>query len=234
MWPLFRTGAAGSVALLSLGLGRRDATPMAWGREPVPQVAESTIALPEPVDRTGVTLREAFERRRSVRSFADRRLTASEISLLLWSAQGITHPDGYRTAPSAGALYPLELYLATAEGWHRYRPRGHRLSLLSRADLRESLRRAALGQEPVGAAPAVFVVTAVYRRTALKYGEERAERYARIEAGHAAQNLLLQAAALGLGAVPVGAFDDTEVARALGLPGGEAPLYLIPVGEPRR
>jgi SagB-type dehydrogenase family enzyme len=185
------------------------------------------------VDR-GVTLFRALEARRSVRDFSTRPLSEGEMSQLLWAAQGVTHGDGYRTAPSAGALYPLELYVATSAGFFHYVPRGHRLARLGNTDLRAAMQRAALGQPGIGSAAAVFVVAAVYRRTAVKYGAERGARYVHIEVGHAAQNLLLEAAALGLGAVPVGAFDDPALARAIGLPAEQAPLYLISVGEPLR
>ena len=200
----------------------------------VQQVAETTIALPAPVDSAGATLSHVLKARRSVREFASRPLSRMEISQLLWAAQGVTHPDGLRTSPSAGALYPLELYLSTPDGFFRYRPRDHRLVRLGTADLRAAMQRAALGQEAVGTAPAVFVIAAAYRRTAVKYGPERGARYVHIEVGHAAQNLLLEATALGLGSVPIGAFNDAELARALGLPADHEPLYLIPVGEPRR
>jgi SagB-type dehydrogenase family enzyme len=186
------------------------------------------------VDSTGVTLTRALEARRSVRDFAPRRLSQMEISRLLWAAQGVTHPDGLRTAPSAGALYPLEVYLSTADGFYRYRPQDHRLVRVGEADLRGAMQRAALGQEAIGTAPAVFVIAAVYRRTAAKYGLERGARYVHIEAGHAAQNLLLEATALRLGSVPIGAFNDAELARALALPADQEPLYLVAVGEPRR
>ncbi|MGC8875330.1 MAG: SagB/ThcOx family dehydrogenase, partial [Chloroflexia bacterium] len=154
-----------------------------------------------------------------------------EIAQLLWAAQGITDPRGFRTAPSAGALYPLELYLALPEGWYHYRPEGHLLELLGEEDLRPLLWEAGLRQGALREAPAIFVVVAVPARTEAKYGA-RALRYVQLEAGHAAQNLLLQATALGLGAVPIGAFDDAAVRRALRLPPDTLPLYLIPVGEP--
>jgi SagB-type dehydrogenase family enzyme len=142
----------------------------------------------------------------------------AELGQLLWAAQGITSDRGLRTAPSAGALYPLELYAAVPEGVFRYEPHEHQLVSISSQDLREGLKNAALGQEPVGQAPAVFILTAVYQRTAVKYGTERGPRYVHLEAGHAAQNLLLEAVALGLGAVPIGAFDEKAVQGVLGLP----------------
>lgn len=224
--------AALFTALLALPLAGRSSA--AWRGEPVREVAETTIVLPAPVDTTGVTLTRALKARRSVREFTARRLSQMEISRLLWALQGVTHPDGRRTAPSAGALYPLEVYLVTADGFHRYRPRDHQLVRLGRTDRRAAAQRAALGQEPIGSAPAVFVIAAVYRRTAVKYGPERGARYVHMEVGHAAQNLLLEATALGLGAVPIGAFNDAELIQALGLPAEHEPLYLIPVGEPRR
>jgi SagB-type dehydrogenase family enzyme len=136
-----------------------------------------------------------------------------------------------RTAPSAGGLYPLEVYVVTADGVFHYDPAQHGLSMVAGEDLREPLSRVALDQEAVRDAPAVFGVTAVVARTASKYGD-RATRYVHLEAGHAAQSLLLQAVALGLGGVPIGAFDDDGVQRVLGLTHGEEPVYLIPIGHP--
>jgi len=197
---------------------------------PVTEVEGEIIALPAPRLESDVSLEEALRRRRSVRAYADEPLTLEEIGQLFWAAQGITNERGFRTAPSAGALYPLELYAATDDGIYHYEPRGHRAELRRIEDWRSPLCRAALRQDAVCQAPVVFVVTAVYARTAAKYGE-RAERYVRLEAGHAAQNLLLQAVALGLGAVPIGAFYDDQVQAALGLPADHEPLYLIPVGR---
>jgi SagB-type dehydrogenase family enzyme len=180
-----------------------------------------------------VSLEETLVQRRSVRSFQGTPLTAAELGQLLWAAQGVSEERGYRTAPSAGALYPLELYVATEEGTFHYLPQGHRWQILSRSDARQDLYEAALRQDPVRQAPAVFVIAAVYERTAQKYGGGRSPRYVHLEAGHAAQNLLLQAVALGLGAVPIGAFDDGGVQEALALPTDHEPLYLIPVGHPQ-
>lgn len=193
----------------------------------------SEIALPAPVRTGRISLEETLARRRSVREFSAAPLTEQELSQLLWAAQGITHPEGLRTAPSAGALYPLELYVATASGFYHYEPRGHRLQKHVQGDLRPALYRAAFEQPPVLQAPAVFLIAAVYERTARKYGPDRAPRYVHIEAGHAAQNLLLQAVTLNLGAVPVGAFDDALLQKAAALPAAHRPLYLIPAGHPR-
>lgn len=220
------------VAMLGVALGACDAAAGAGERKAVRGAMQDTMQRPEPAELGGTTLAQALRTRRSVREFVARALSRAEILELAWAAQGITHGDGYRTAPSAGALYPLEMYLATADGLFHYSPRGHRLSARRATDVRPALERAAHGQAVVGAAPAVFIFAAVYRRTAAKYGAERAPRYVHLEVGHAAQNLLLAAAALGLGGVPVGAFDDAAVHRALGLGADEAPVYLVPVGEP--
>ena len=195
--------------------------------------ALEVITLPAPRLKGTLTLEEALVQRRSVREFSDIPLTEMELGQLLWAAQGITNSSGYRTAPSAGALYPLEVYLVTHEGIYHYVPRGHQLVVLHQGDIKPALYAAALRQNPVLEAPAVIVITAVYGRTAQKYGEERSPRYVNLEAGHAAQNILLQAVALSLGAVPIGAFADEEVKKALSLPSDQQPLYLIPVGHPR-
>jgi len=190
------------------------------------------IELPPPRTMGHMTLEEALSKRQSVRTYADSPLSLEEIAQLFWAAQGVTRYWGGRTSPSAGALYPLEVYAATAEGVYHYLPDDHRTELTTGQDAREALWVAGLKQDCLRQAPVIFVITAIYDRTASKYGK-RAERYVQLEAGHAAQNLLLQTVALGLGAVPIGAFDDEDVASALQLPAGEAPLYLIPVGRPK-
>ena len=200
---------------------------------PLLSAREATTSLPPSILEGETSLEETLARRRSVREFDDAPLTAEEVGQLLWAAQGLTDERGFRTAPSAGALYPLELYLVTAGGVFHYEPQGHQLSAVRGDDRRPALYEAALSQEAVLQAPAVFVVTAVYARTEQKYGAERSPRYVHLEAGHAAQNLLLQAVALGLGAVPIGAFHDEQVQEVLGLPPDHEPLYLIPAGHPR-
>ena len=190
-----------------------------------------TRSLPKPRLRSDVSLEEVIALRESVRGFTSELLRIEDISQLLWAAQGMTRSWGARSAPSAGALYPLELYLVTPEGLSRYLPDGHRLALVTERDLRAPLSRAALAQSAVEHAPAIVAITAVHARSRIKYGR-RAVRYATLEAGHVAQNLLLQAVALGLGAVPIGAFDDEEARTALELPRAFAPLYLVAVGHP--
>jgi len=182
---------------------------------------------------TPMALDEALRRRRSARTFAPRALTPRETSRLLWSAQGITDTaSGGRTAPSAGAIHPLEVYLVAKDGVFRYAPGSHALERVASGDHRSALATAAGGQEAVREAGADLVLAGVVSKTAAKYGP-RAERYVLLEAGHAAQNVLLEAVALGLDAVPVGAFTDADVARTVGLRAGETPLYIVSVGAPR-
>lgn len=190
------------------------------------------IPLSNPPFPATLSLEETLEKRRSVRRFTPEKLTGLEISRLLWAAQGITGRGGLRTAPSAGALYPLEVYLVLPEGIYRYDPAKTELVLHRKGSALEGLSRAALGQSCVREAPAVVVLTAVYGRVTGKYGK-RGERYVLLEAGHAAQNIHLEAVALGLGSVPVGAFQDDAVHSVLELPPDHEPVYLIPVGHPR-
>jgi SagB-type dehydrogenase family enzyme len=189
--------------------------------------------LPTPVMDREFSLEQSLRDRRSIRNFDHDPLSMDEISQLLWAAQGITDPHGYRTAPSAGALYPIELYIVTEEGLFHYDPQDHSLTWIKGGDLRESLCKVALNQEAVSEAPVIFVFTAVYERVAVKYGTDRTPRYVHLEVGHAAQNVLLQAVSLDLGAVPIGAFYDDQVQSVLGLPDDHEPLYLIPVGRPK-
>ncbi|MGC9316764.1 MAG: SagB/ThcOx family dehydrogenase [Armatimonadota bacterium] len=200
---------------------------------PGQQEQPQRIDLPEP-DTTGeMSVEEAIAQRRSVRQFADRELSAEQVGQLAWAAQGITDSrQGFRASPSAGATYPMELYLVTPDGVHRYLPREHAVETTKREDVRAELAAAALGQDFVGTAPLDIVVAAVYQRTMQRYGD-RGRRYVHMEAGHIGQNIHLQAEALGLGSVPVGAFDDARVAETLGLPADQEPLYIIPVGYPR-
>lgn len=192
----------------------------------------SRPALPPPVAGK-MALEDAIRQRRSVRQFEAKALTRQQVAQLCWAAQGITEKDrGLRAAPSAGALYPIELYVVTPDGVGHYRPREHALEPCVEGDRRPAVREAAGDQESIGQAGACFVIAAEIARTAKKYGQ-RAERYCLLEAGHVAQNLLLQATALGLGGVPIGAFDDDRVAEAIRLPSGQRVLYLVPIGHPR-
>jgi len=196
--------------------------------------SEPEVPLPPPEEKGLRSLEEVLAARRSVRAFKGAALTPKQLGQLLWSAQGVSdRARGLRTAPSAGALYPLEVYAVTVEGVFRYVPERHAIRKVRGGDVRQSLAAAALGQSWVAEAPASVVITAVYARTARKYGE-RARRYVALEAGGAAENVLLQAAALGLGSVPVGAFDDRRVQEVLGCAAEEEPLLIVPVGEAAR
>ncbi len=194
------------------------------------------VPLPDPEVRGEMSLEEAIERRRSVREFGRRSLMLDDVSQLLWAAQGVTGERNYRSAPSAGALYPLELYLVAGDvdglspGVYRYRPEKHDLVPVASGDRRARLATAALGQRWVRRAPAVMLLAGVYERSMGKYGA-RGRRYTHIEVGHAAQNVYLQATARGLRTVMVGAFDDDDVQEALELPQSHKPLGLMPVGR---
>lgn len=186
----------------------------------------------------GVSVEEALQQRRSVRTFSDASLGLEDVAQVLWAAQGVTRPSGYRTTPSAGALQPLVIYLVAGKvagltpGVYRYEPGEHALVLTRNGDLRGALAASALGQRSVQEAPAVVVIAADYQRTAHKYGS-RAQRYVHMEAGHAAQNVYLQATACGLGTVLVGSFDDLKSLELLGLPAQHTPLGLMPLGRGR-
>jgi SagB-type dehydrogenase family enzyme len=192
---------------------------------------EEITDLPAP-DVTGeISLEQTLLERRSAREFAPVELTLDIIGQLFWAGQGITDEQGHRTAPSAGALYPLELYAVTATEVMHYVPDGHRVESRSDTTSLSRLGDLAFGQDFLGSAPAVFAVVGVDARTAAEYGAMAADFVER-EAGHATQNILLQATALGLAAAPVGGFDPARTARLLALPPGHDVLYLVPVGEP--
>lgn len=203
---------------------------------PSPGANGIRISLPEPQYESGVSVEEALLNRRSVREYTGEPLTVQEVSQLVWAAQGITDPRGLRTAPSAGALYPLELYVVVGDvedlavGVYKYRPQEHELEKVLEGDLRAELAEVALGQASVETAAIDIVVTAVYERTTVKYGD-RGIRYVYLEAGHPAQNLCLQATAMDLVIVTVGAFTDDQVKEVLNLPENEHPLYIIPIGR---
>lgn len=200
--------------------------------------APRRFALPPPTYQGSRRLAQLLKQRRSVRNFAATPLTLAQVSQLLWAAQGITAGGRLRTAPSAGALYPLELYVVTGHveglpaGLYRYDTYGHSLVLVASGDRRHALASAAGRQMWVAEAPAIVVFGAVLARTSARYGG-RADRFVHIETGHAAENLFLQAEDLDLGTVVVGSFADGAVARVLQLADGVAPLLLMPVGVPR-
>ena len=193
---------------------------------------DNIITLPKPNYEGSILLEHALAARRSRRNFLKRTLTPQEISQLVWAAQGQDANHGYRTAPSAGATYPLELLVVSAEGLFRYLPEEHALEKLAGNDLRSKLAAAAWEQSFVGDASLTLVFAAQFSRTTKRYGR-RGLRYVYMEVGHAAQNVHLQAEALGLGSVAVGAFDDESVSKVLSLEKHLEPLYMVAVGHCR-
>ena len=196
-------------------------------------MAESQRTLPKPRTDGPLSVEAAISRRRSVRRYGPESLTLEEIGQLLWSAQGITgERENRRAAPSAGARHPLVFYVCRSDGIWRYHPVGHVLTLHLEQDVREDLGEAAWRQHFIAEAPCIFAVSAIFERSTERYQERGRVRYVPMDVGHATENLTLQAVALGLGSVSVGAFDDDAVKRVLALPDREEPMYLIPVGHP--
>ena len=205
------------------------------------EISESveSISLPTPKTEGLVSLEETLVRRRSVRDYVSQPISLVQLSQLLWSAQGVTgHGEHKRTPPSAGALHPLETYAVIGnvgsldKGIYRYSPGKHALTLAYNGDFLAALGRAAVNQTWLVEGSVVFVFTAIYERTTQKYGE-RGVRYVHMDVGFAAENLHLQAVALGLCTVIIGAFVDEEVHRVMQLPPDEHPLLILPVGWPR-
>jgi SagB-type dehydrogenase family enzyme len=202
-------------------------------------MAPNVIALPAPRLTGEMSLEEAVCGRRSRRGFKASTISLEQVSQVLWAAQGITGPEGRRAAPSAGALYALDIYVAAGgqeagrltAGVYHYHPQRHALERTAVGDPRPTLSRLAVGQTFIAEAPLALVITAEYERISQRYGN-RAERYVHMEAGHAAQNAYLQVEALGLGTVVVGSFEDEAVSQALDLPAQHRPLYIMPIGYP--
>ncbi|MCX5782255.1 MAG: SagB/ThcOx family dehydrogenase [Elusimicrobia bacterium] len=186
--------------------------------------------LPPPSLKGKISLEETISKRRSVRNFEDKKLSIEQISQILWSAQGITDSlSRKRSAPSAGAVYPIKIYLVSPDGFFLYVPENHSIQKLLGGDLRNSLASEAYGQYFINAAGASIVIASDYDKIMKRYGS-KAVRYCDMEAGHIAQNVHLEAVALGLASVPVGAFDENGVKRLFRLPENEEPVYIIPVG----
>ncbi len=194
------------------------------------------IKLPAPCYDSKTSIERALIQRRSIRSYSNEPLSLAEISQLLWAAQGITDSRGYRTSPSAGALYPLEIYIVAGRikdipaGIYKYRPHKHQLVKTVDGDKRAEVCRASLNQSPISDAAAVIVFCAISERTTVKYGE-RGIRYVYIEAGHAVQNVYLQAVSLNLGTLVIGAFRDNELKNVMNFDLYEYPLCIMPVGK---
>ena len=198
------------------------------------------IQLPSPSRKGTIPLEEAITRRRSVRRFTPEPISRSQLSQILWATQGITDTWGrHRAVPSAGATYPLEIFVVCgtscieriSDGIYYYNTANHSLAQHYEGDVRFELARAALDEESIHQAPVSIVICALYERTTLHYGN-RGERYVHIEVGHAGQNIYLQATALDLATVAVGAFRDEEVRKVLRLDKQCKPLYIMPVGRP--
>jgi len=202
------------------------------GQRPQKAKSEKKIQLFEPKKLGEVSLEEVLSVRRSVRQFSDRTLNPEQIGQLAWAGQGITNRStGFRTAPSAGAIYPMTLYIATNEGLFAYDPAEHALKLTLGRDIRAKLAAEAFRQDAVAQGGCDIIIAGSVRKLAAKYGS-KARRYILIEAGHIAQNILLQATAMGLGAVPIGAFDIKGVARTCRLDKELEPFYIICIGYP--
>ncbi|MBM4289607.1 MAG: SagB/ThcOx family dehydrogenase [Deltaproteobacteria bacterium] len=210
---------------------------VAVGINPGPAAAQRLVELPQPAFQGTVSVEQALKNRRTIRRFANRSLNAGQLSQLLWAAYGVTDPRGLKGTPSAGALYPLDVYAVVGDrqvsglnaGVYHYLPDKHALKPMRDGDLRRDLARASLHQHWMAEAPLMLVITGEYRRCQVRYGE-RGIRYTHMESGHAGQNIFLQAEALGLGAGIVGAFDDAAISRIIGLPAGHEPLLIMPVG----
>ena len=194
------------------------------------------IQLPEPKFDSGISIEKALQNRQSFREFRKEPLGIADISQLLWAAQGVTHDRYLRTVPSAGALYPLEVYVVVGKvedltpAVYKYKPTGHKLIRIIEGDKRVELYMAALGQPWVRDSALVLVFSAVYKRATIKY-EQRGVRYVTIEVGLAAQNVYLQTVSLGLGTVFVGAFSDDKVREVLNIEEEEHPLCIMPIGK---
>ena len=211
---------------------------------------DNVVILPAPRHDGKISVEKALNERRSIRQYSEDSLSISEISQILWSAQGITQKikeppsmrygrkriGGYRTAPSAGALYPIELYIAVGkvkglpQGLYKYNPLQHTIIKVLKGDKRNDLSKAALNQSCVRRGAVSIIIFGVYKRTALKYGK-RAEQYVLIECGAVSQNIYLQSYALGLGTVYVGAFNDDSIKSVLKTPEDEHPLGIMPIGR---
>jgi SagB-type dehydrogenase family enzyme len=207
--------------------------------------SQLSYSLPSPLLGGTVSVEEALSKRRSHRAYVDEQISAEDISQILWAAYGITRPmpgyprinGGLRTAPSAGATYPLQVYVLIGKvkgiepGAYKYVPLGHRIIRVIDRDVKASLASAALGQEMIKIAPACLFYSADFSRTTSQYGDRGRERYVCMDLGHSAENVYLQAEALHLGTCAIGAFNDAEVRAVMQLPENEEPLYIMPIGK---
>jgi SagB-type dehydrogenase family enzyme len=229
--------AIAGIGALVVGAGVSSMGVLELGEEEESEVSGQLVVLPEPKTSGSSSLEEVIRTRRSRRSYTGEPVLLGDISQLCWAAQGVTQvTTRLRSAPSAGALYPLQLFLVIgnsdlAPGIYRYHSKDHSLEQVKKGDYRKQLREASLEQECVEAGALDFVVTAIYSRTMVKYGERGRDRYVPMEAGHVAENIYLQAEALGLGTVSIGAFSDDEVRQVISAPSEYVPLYVMPTGH---
>ena len=205
--------------------------------KPLQNSASEIIQLPAPRYDGETSVEKALLQRRSVRSYKKDPLSISDISQILWAAQEVTEKTyGLRTAPSAGALYPLELYLVVTNidglkpGVYKYKPQDHTIKRISEGDKRLDISNAALKQDAIENSSAIVIITAIYERTEVKYGN-RSERYVHTEVGHVGQNIYLQSVSLGIGTVMIGAFKDEALKKVLGFAEDEYPLGIMPLGK---
>jgi len=208
-------------------------------------INDKVIQLPLPRLKSKFSIEEVILKRRSHRNFVKSAISLEDLSQVLWAAYGITKQDnsraifrgGFRTAPSAGATFPLEVYAVVGKvksletGVYRYISDGHKMVKVLDEDIRPALAKAALNQEMIEDAPVSLFFSAIFERTAQRYGDRGRERYVCMEIGHVAQNVYLQVEALGLGTCAIGAFNDKKVAEAMQLPEEEEPLYIMPIGR---
>lgn len=203
-----------------------------------------SFQLPSPRTTGTMSVEEALSLRRSHRSYTDESITSEDLSQILWAAYGVTKPTsnpnvpgGLRTAPSAGATYPLNIYVLIGKvkgietGYYRYVPDGHKVIRISDKDLRQDLCSAAFNQEMIKKAPASLFFTATFSRATKRYGDRAIKRYVCMDLGHSAQNVYLQAEALHLGTCAIGAFDDAAVKKVMQVSDEEEALYIMPVGK---
>ena len=204
-----------------------------------------TYILPSPITDGAVSVESAMAKRRSQRNYIDKSISAEQLSQILWAAYGVTEltPDrpsvkgGFRTAPSAGALYPFEIYAIVSKvngieaGAYRYDPIEHKIIRTIDKDIREEFSAAAVGSVFIKDAPVILFYSAIFSRMTVKYGDRGRERYVCMDLGHSAQNVYLQAEALNLGTCAIGAFSDNRISRLMQLAEDEEPLYIMPVGH---
>ncbi|MDD5450498.1 MAG: SagB/ThcOx family dehydrogenase [Desulfovibrionales bacterium] len=195
------------------------------------------VPLPKPSFTGRRSVEEAIKARRTIRHFKAKALNLEQLSQILWAAYGITANGLYKSVPSAGALYPLDIWVAAGKngvegleaGVYHYIPKAHRLTQVKAGEVRDDIAKASLYQNWMAEAPVIFIITGEYERCTRKYGEKGIS-YTYIEAGHAGQNIFLQAGVLGLGAGIVGAFNNDVIRQALGISRNYDPILIMPVG----